>query len=356
MSNLLILATDPTVVAGLVDAARSEIRYIITDFSVELIASKFKDKAESEGDIYVPSYQRSLAWTNEQGSYFIESLILRVPVPPIFLYDVDGLLEIVDGSQRVRSLVRYLNDDYTLEGLEKLDFLNGFRFTDLPLPVQRKLNNTPVRSFVMDQGIDQSTRIELFRRLNTSGQRLKDAEIRKGAYQGKFLDLVIEAASSKLFVDLTPHLGGKSDRQSERQELVTRFFIYSECYMEFSHDVRKFLDNKMVKFNKSLTTRDLDRYRKDFDRTMTFIRNYYPHAFYRSPTGRRVPRVRFEAVAVGTNLALRENPNVKVRNIRWFDTPEFATLVRTDASNSAPKLRGRIEYVRDNLLERYDVA
>lgn len=355
MSNLLVLADDPAEVASVVDQVRSEVRYLVTDFSVELIASKFKDEAEAEGDIYVPSYQRSLAWSVEQGSYFIESLILRVPVPPVFLYDVEGRLEIVDGSQRIRSLVRFLKDEFVLSGLEKLDVLNGYAFSDLPTVVQRRLNNTPVRSFVMDQSIDQSTRIELFRRLNTSGQRLQDAEIRKGAYQGPFLDLVIEMASSDLFKELTPFMGGKVDARSERQELVTRFFIYSDSYHEFKHDVRKFLDVKMVALNKTGTANVLKRFRDEFERTMRFVHANYPRGFYRSDTGKRVPRVRFEAVAVGTNLALRENPSIKVRDTRWLVTKEFEMLVRTDASNSAPKLRNRIEYVRDNLLGRTDV-
>lgn len=356
MSNLLILANDPAEVASIVDDVRSEVRYVVTDFSVELIAAKFKEDAEAEGDIYVPSYQRSLAWSNEQASYFIESLILRVPVPPIFLYDVEGRLEIVDGSQRIRSLIRFLNDDFALSGLEKLDVLNGYRFSNLPPAVQRRLHNTPVRSFVMDQSIDQSTRLELFRRLNTSGQRLQDAEIRKGAYQGPFLDLVIESAGSQLFKELTPHMGGKVDPRSERQELVVRFYIYSEAYYEFSHDVRKFLDLKTAEFNKKMSADKINVLKVEFERTMTFIKKNYPHGFYKSETGRRVPRVRFEAVAVGTNLALREKPSLKFKDARWLITKEFETLVRTDASNSAPKLRGRIEYIRDSLLGKHDVS
>src|SRR5437762_3286155 len=119
MSNLLIALADPEEVAAVVDAVRREARYVVTDFSVEQVLSKFREHAENEGDIYVPEYQRSLAWSNEQSSYFIESLLLRVPVPPIFLYDVDGRLEIVDGSQRIRSLVRFASGQLVLEGLEK---------------------------------------------------------------------------------------------------------------------------------------------------------------------------------------------------------------------------------------------
>jgi hypothetical protein len=91
--------------------------------------------------------------------------------------------------------------------------------------------------------------------------------------------------------------------------------------------------------------------RHEFERTMSVVKKNYPKGFYRTDKGRRVPRVRFEAVAVGTALALRHNPNLVVGDTSWLRSNEFGQLVRTDASNSGPKLRSRIEYVRDKLLE-----
>jgi uncharacterized protein DUF262 len=352
MPTLIPFLADADEVSQVVEDARREVRYVITDFSVELVASKFKDHAEAEGDIYVPDYQRALAWTDDKQSYFIESLILRVPIPPVFFYEVEGRLEIVDGSQRIRTLVSFVRDKFSLKGLEKLDILNGFEFSKLPVAVQRRLNNTPIRSYVLDQGTDESTRVDLFRRLNTSGKMLQDAEIRKGAFRGPFLDLVIQCAESNLFLSVTPHIGGRVDPQSERQELVTRFFVYAKRYMDFKHDVRKFLDASMQELNKTLANDQLqlDQMRNEFELTMQFIFDNYPKAFYRAEKGKRVPRVRFEAVAVGTALALRQNPAVNVQNTDWLRSPEFDQLVRTDASNSAPKLRARIEYIRDKLL------
>jgi hypothetical protein len=346
------LRIHPDEVADVVEGARREVRYITTDFSVELVVSKFKEEAENEGDIYVPDYQRNLAWTEEKQSYFIESLILRVPVPPIFFYDVDGRLEIVDGSQRIRSLVLFVRDSFALDGLEKLEILNGLSYSTLPPVIQRRFNNTPIRSFVLDQGTDESTRVDLFRRLNTSGKKLEDAEIRKGAFRGPFLDMVIECAASRLFHSVTPAMGRAVDAESERQELVTRFFIYAEKYQDFRHDVRKFLDTNMVTFNKSLSEAHLDAMRAEFDRTMSFIAQHMPRGFYRTGRGGLVPRVRFEAVAVGTALALRQDARIAPVDFDWIRSRDFESLVRTDASNSGPRLRSRIQFVRDRLLGR----
>ena len=316
---------DDEEVIRVVEEARKEAKYVVTDFAIDSLISRYRDEAKEEGDIYVPEYQRSLAWNSEKMSYFIESLMLRIPVPPIFLYEVEGLLEIVDGSQRVRTLVNFYRDDLKLRGMEKLDILNGYRYSDLPDAVRRRFLNTPIRSFVLDQGTDESTRIDLFRRLNTSGKRLDDAEIRKGAYRGRFLDLVVESAASPEMLRVLPVMGGAGDPMSERQELATRFYVYSIYYAEFRHDVRKFLDQKMIALNETASLDDLANMRAEFGRVMTFVHDSEPRAFYRDHT-RRTPRVRFEAIALGVCLALRERPKLEPAPFAWLELPEFQEL------------------------------
>ena len=334
------------------DEVRRDIRYIVTDYPVELLVTKFKEQGGSEeGDIYIPTYQRELRWIERSRSYFIESVLLRIPVPPIFLYEVEGKLEVVDGSQRVRTLFQFVNNRFALNELEKLDILNGMSFRELPPTIQKRFLNTSIRSFVLDEGTDTSTRVEMFRRLNTTGKKLHDAEIRKGAYQGRFLSLILECADSILFKKLTPRITKASDANSERQELVTRFFIYSDHYKAFRHDVQKFLDSHLIDGNRTLSDADIARMSGEFERTMKFIEANYPNAFYRTDKAAVVPRVRFEAVAVGTCLALRTNQKLKVHGAEWLRGEEINKLVRTDASNSGPRLRTRIEFVRDKLLE-----
>lgn len=337
-------------ITSVVEAARKDVRYVVTDYPVELLVQKFKEEPHEEGDIYIPEYQRKLRWTEQAQAYFIESVILRIPVPPIFFYDVKGRLEIVDGSQRVRTLARFARNDFALGELDKLDILSGLRFSEFPTTIQKRLLNTPIRSFVLDEGTDESTRIELFRRLNTTGKQLHDAEIRKGAFRGDFLNLILECADSDLFKSLSPKITKAADPQSERQELVTRFFIYSDCYKEFKHDVRRFLDSNVIQLNKSVTLEELENKRQEFQQTMEFISAQYPKGFYRGGKGGTLPRVRFEAVAVGTCLALRANPDLDPQDTDWIFGDELNVLVRTHASNSGPRLRDRIEYVRDKLL------
>lgn len=341
-------------IEDVVEAARNEVRYLVSDFPVDALIRKFKEENADEGDIYVPGYQRTLQWNKDQKSYFIESIILRIPIPPIFFYEYKGRLEVVDGSQRIRTLVEFFNDKFRLNNLEKLDTLNGVRFSDLPSATKKRFLNSPIRSFVLEEGTDESSRVELFRRINTSSKQLTEAEIRKGAYQGPFLDLVVDCANRDNFIRLAPGTGSRGNRnpESERQELVARFFVYTNHYKEFTHDVRRFVDLHFRRFNEVLDVHQIQEMSAEFDRVMEFIAENDPTAFFRTEGTKQVPRVRFEAVSVGVCLALRVNPDLQATDFSWLDDEQFLQSIRTDASNSGPRLRARVEYVRDKLLEQ----
>lgn len=348
------LFDDPSAaeIAAAVEDERRDVRYVVTDFVAELVVAKFGRDEGIDGpfDIYVPEYQRKLAWTDDQKSYFIESMLLRVPISPVYFYEVEGRLEIVDGSQRIRTLAGFVRDEFTLQNLEKLDVLNGLRFSELPSAVRRRFQNTPIRGFVLDQGTDEAVRIDLFRRLNTSGKRLADAEVRKGAYRGPFLDLVVDSAASQAFRAAAPRMGGVGDEESERQELATRFYVYLEAYEDFRHDVRDFLDAHTRRLNAELDPSRVAEMRREFEEVMRFVARSFDDGFYRRGSKNRVPRVRFEAIAIGSALALRKKSDLEAGDTAWIQSEEFEKLTRTDASNSGPRLRGRIEYVRDALL------
>lgn len=348
-----LFSGDP--ISAQIEEARRDVRYYTTDYPVSTLVERFKEKPEDDGDIFIPDYQRSLQWQAERQSYFIESCILRIPIPPLFFYEKNGRLEVVDGSQRIRTLRDFLADSFALVGLEKLELLNDRTFSELPRVTARRLLNTPVRTFVMEETTDPDTRLELFRRLNTSSKTLSDAEIRKGAYQGRFLSLIMECANEAEFKEMAPGTGsrGNANPESERQELVTRFFVYLEHRGEFTHDVRKFLDRHFKVFNANMTRDDVRDMKQEFNFVMGFIHKHMPGAFFRTEKTKQVPRVRFEAISIGTALALRERTaNLRTGDLSWLREPEFLDLVRTDASNSGPKLRARIDYVCNRLLGR----
>ncbi|MGL4461115.1 MAG: hypothetical protein ACRC1K_03105 [Planctomycetia bacterium] len=131
-------------------------------------------------------------------------------------------------------------------------------------------------------------------------------------------------------------------------ELATRFFAYSEGYLSFRHDVDTFLDDFVIAHRNDF---DRERFTTEFRETMQFVHRNFPFGFAKSTNATTTPRVRFEALSVGVNLALRIKPDLLPSPVlSWLDSEEFRSNTTTHASNSAPRMRKRIEFVRDCLL------
>jgi len=318
--------------------------YDTKEYPVEVIITKYERE-----QIFVPHYQRNYVWRSDEKSRFIESVFLGVPIMP-FLVSVSGEdaeLEIVDGSQRIRTLVDYCNNTFKLSGLQKLTELNGTFFSDLSESRKNKFMLRDFRFHVVTYKADLEIRADIFNRVNTSANRLKSSEIRKGAYQGEFYDFIIECSKSELFRKLCPIPERKAQR-GEYEELALRFFAYSNSYLQFKHDVAPFLDNYLKSQNKGF---DRDALKQEFDNVMLFADKYLePPYFARKGRDNATPRVRFEALSVGIYLALKQNPNVHPDDFSWLDSKEFKILTTSDASNNQGRLKARVEFVRDCIL------
>jgi len=107
--------------------------YDTKEYPVETVVDKYlKDIDEDKNELFVPDYQRDFRWDEKRQSKFIESIIIGLPIPYIFVADVkdkDGRLEIVDGSQRIRTLAAFMRNELKLVNLKKLTELNGFQLT-----------------------------------------------------------------------------------------------------------------------------------------------------------------------------------------------------------------------------------
>lgn len=322
-----------------------EIRFDTRDFPVETIVDRFR-----KGLFFIPPYQREFIWNRKDQSQFIESVIMGLPIPVMFIAeDDDGTFEIVDGLQRIQSLDEFLTGNLILEGLAKLDSLIGFRFFDLSETQRNKFISRALRIIVLDQETTVENRQDLFNRINKFGHVLEASERRRGTFDGPFMTFLEECAADKLFRSLCPITIAK-ERRKEPLELVTRFFAYSERYLLFTHDVDLFIDD-FVKDNRS--TFDKGRFASEFTNTLEFVQKYFPYGFAKSRIARTTPRVRFEALSVGVNLALRTQPTLIPPPVTpWLESSEFETETTTHASNSAPRLRSRVEFVRDHLLQK----
>lgn len=337
---------------------KQHVDYQTKEFTTEIIVQKYLEgEADDENEIFIPTYQRDFVWSEARQSKFIESVILELPIPYIFIAtlpkeisDDDGRAEIVDGSQRIRTLAVFLSDKLRLSGLEKLNKLNGFCFSDLEISRQRKIKRQSIRVIELSDKADEQIRRDIFERINTGSDELKDMEKRKGIYTGPFYDFICECAEMPEFQKVCP-ISRAKQRREEAQELVLRYFAYCDTYQKFKHDVRKFLDAYLKEYQNDFPK---ERMSREFKNMIKFAENNLPYGFRKNATSTTVARVRFEALACGITLALREKPRLKPtpESMGWIDSPEFSSHVASDASNSLPRLRGRLEFVRDRLLGR----
>lgn len=354
--TLLLSNTDQ---AALVEAQITALQkitdYEIREWPIEVLVEKFTNGRETDtSEIFIPDYQREMVWSAKQQSRFIESILIRLPVPFIFAADVgsgdrEGSLEIIDGSQRIRTLDNFLSNRLRLQDLTRLTDANGMHFSDFVKPRQLRFKRSTIRVIELTEKADEQARREMFNRLNSGGTKLTGMEIRRGVEDGRFMKMLTELANKELFKNLVP-LNDRNANRKEYEELALRYFAYSNNYKAFQKSVDKFLTDYLKDRNEHATPDELKKMSVEFERALQFVQQHFPRGFKRDGY-KKVPRIRFEAIAVGVTLALREQPDLQPTDINaWLDSPEFIKHTRSDASNSRPKLINRIHYVRDHLL------
>ncbi|MDX2826747.1 DUF262 domain-containing protein [Streptomyces ipomoeae] len=356
-----MLNNDPMITPEEQDAAEEQIvaqskriDFYITEYSVEILAQKMRD-----GEYVVPSYQREFTWEHERKSKFIESVLMGLPIPFVFFWEMpDGKLEVVDGSQRLRTLQEFLYGDLRLGELDQLSHVAGFKFSDLPESRQRKIRNRSIRGIVLNEHADDAARLDMFERINTGSKIANTAEVRRGALAGPFLDLVIELSEDARLHRLAP-MSSKQKKERGYDELVTRFFAYGDGLAEYKDRPADFIFEYAKKMNKVFADDETvaRTYRKRFHDTMEFVDRIFPNGFRKTATGRATPRARFEGIAIGSYLALQDLPELgsldrkRLNVAAWTEGPEFTRVTGSDGANARSRLEGRINFVRDRLVE-----
>ena len=326
--------------------------YFTKDYPFEVINSKYGDKDDEGKTLYVPDYQREFVWNNEKQSRFIESVLLGVPLTPFLVSeDADNRLEIIDGSQRIRTLIAFYDNTLRLRKLEKLSSFNSAKFKDLPARIQRSFENRDFKIIIVHKTNADNKEIkqDIFNRINTSGKKLTGSEIRKGSYAGNFYNMIIELKEHKKFQSICPISEQRANR-GEYEEFILRFFAYKDKYLESKSDVAIFLNKYLLDMNK--TDFSQEDYVNEFNKMVDFVCVNFTNGFRKKSNNNSVPRVRFEAISVGVHLALIEKSDLKDPNMEWLNSNGFKIQTTSDTSNGTNRLKDRIEFVRDGLLNR----
>jgi len=313
-----------------------------------------------DGQISVaPVYQRQFRWDNARCSELIESLLLGIPIPNLFMAtNNDNTWEVVDGVQRLSSVVKFAGDDalrarldlkggpLRLEGLRKLEKFNGLTFEEFPAHVQQHFKTRPLKVVTLNDKSDKILRIDLFERLNTGGIALTNQEIRDCVFFGPFADKLSELAALPDFNTVTK-LTSKQDRDGTREECVLRFFALSDRYRKFEHSVKEFLDTYMRDSAKSFDLVGKDR---EFRKVFKELARVFPHGVLRPGGKGTTPLALYEGVSVGAAMALKSRGELHADGLgRWMNSPELRRFT-TGATNDRNSVRGRIEFCRDRFL------
>ncbi|MGP8288587.1 DUF262 domain-containing protein, partial [Halomonas sp. AOP7-C1-8] len=328
------------------------------EFTIEIIAQKYlKDIDSDENELFVPDYQREFVWDDVRQSRLIESVTLGLPIPIIFVAEnSSGRLEIVDGSQRIRTLAAFVSNELKLCGLEKLMEMNGVQFDDLPMSRRRKVNNTPIRMIVLSESATEQVKNDLFERINRGSDLLRAMEKRKGIYRGPFNDFIYgECAKNPLMKKLAP-LAKAVDNRQEHEELILRFFALVDTYPRFlthGRGIGSMLDEYMENMNRDFSVQERNKKEVQFKRMLEFVESSFPNGFLKR-NGQGVSRVFFEALAVGVHFALEEYPQlsgIRVNPGKWMADSNFRPLVAGKFKTHTPdKIRARVDFVKNQLL------
>ena len=251
----------------------SEERNIIwqaKDFSIR----ELRD-LEDEGTLNLsPSYQRNFVTDTKSASKMIESLLMDMPIPVIYLAEEkDGTYSVIDGKQRLTTFIYFLkgvypspdNKKFVLRGLKVLDELNGKCFAELDKKHQQKIKTSTLHIIIIKKESNEDIKFEIFERLNTGSVKLNQEEIRNSVYRGSYMELLAELEKDPILCKIVdkPNL----QKRMIYRGYIHRFIVLTEkTYLNYSEG-KQFM-NREMRENRNITKQKQDEYRKRFKKAI----------------------------------------------------------------------------------------
>ena len=305
-----------------------------------------------------PEFQRLFRWSTSQQSRFIESLLLGIPIPPIFVAeDKDGRWELVDGLQRISTVFSFFGilkqltekNKWILTEGELIPEFNGFACKDLPLKLQLNIKRAVCRIEIVKWNSKYDMRYELFNRLNTGGARLTDQEIRNCIFRGissEFNVFLSTESKSQIFINLI----SPTEKQMEElylDELVLRFCsLYKN-----SENIKDNISQHMTSFMKDIVPQaeKITTYKEIFNRTISLL----------SPIGKDVFRGSnnvlstslYDGITVGIAENIekyqKESTSYLIARINELKSDEDFKKASGSAANSKTRIQKRLKIAND---------
>lgn len=248
------------------------------DFSIREFSSM-----EQDGDLDLqPNYQRKYVATPAIASRLIESVLMDVPIPVIYLAEEkDTSYSVIDGQQRLTSFLSFLNghfpngNEFKLTGLKVYKELNKKSFKELSKEHQNKIRKTTLHTIIIKKESNEDIKFEIFERLNTGSIKLNEDEIRNTVYRGEYINLLAELENDKTFHELIQNENAK--KRMLYRNMILRFFALSEkTYLNYKPSMKQFC-NKELRDNQHLSIEKQKEYIERFVHCVDLVKTIFGH-------------------------------------------------------------------------------
>lgn len=330
----------------------------------DLALSTLAEMVSSNSIDVAPDFQRRDRWSVAKQSTLIESFLLNLPVPPVYLSEErSGTYTVIDGRQRLTAIQSYLTDAFALRDLTEFPELNGRTFSQLPLPMKANLTMRPLRCATLLRQTDPELKYLVFHRLNTAGEPLNAQEIRNVIYRGSLNDLLLSLASDPWFRRMLKITNDSSAafRKMQDAEYVLRFLTLVEEWHYFSGDLSNAMDQYMM-FNQNAGGSQLAALHGTFMTSLERCKIAWGNKAFRRPDGRNWRDQPLAGLFDAQMIAMATIAPEEARRLDGMQAPieeltralfediEFDTAVRT-GTNTPSRVKFRIDALARGLSE-----
>lgn len=361
-------------IISLVDNAISRVRTRAVDVSFNELFDMYKSKEL----IINPDFQRLFRWSESKQSQFVESLILELPIPPIYVIEVeDGVYELIDGLQRISSYLHFRGKHpeespdkerfLRLTECDVLPMLNGLIYEDLPQALQIKLKRHFIRMEVLRRESDKRLRYHMFKRLNTGGELLSPQEIRNCTIRlldNTFNEFLKKVVTNLDFQTCMAQLTDEKCEQMYLEEYALRFFAIKNNQAQYVKEVGDFLTEYMeaVSDPEKANDFDYDKEEETFNATFHILAEALGDTAFSGVNKQGNPMgyfsaLHFEALTIGVQKELAKlatadqvlKGKFKIALMELKRDSAFQKLTKGGGKNYAAALRSRIESVEQRV-------
>lgn len=335
------------------EALATPIKYAINSYGADYPVDGLVKRIKS-GSIYIPDFQRNYVWSQAQASKFVESLLLGLPVPGIFLAkEEDNKLIVIDGQQRLKSLQMFYDKifrgkEFQLKGVQEQ--FEGKTFETLDAEDKRRLDDSILHATIVKQeepSEDDSSIYLLFERLNTGGLQLQPQEIRFAIFTGVLNDLLVKLNDYPKWREIY----GPLSKRRKDEELILRFLALKFDEASYIKPLRYFL-NRFTAKNRAAAADVLAQYEKSFKSVVDFVAKTLGKKAFRPL--RSINASVYDSVMVATAEGLEKG---KITNEKGFIAAYEALLANSEYKNATeqgtsdePVVKKRLKLARETLL------